>query len=73
MFVFREIWCALFSCNSRFEIRPFALLPKTYARKKLQTKKSYRGPLNQLVVPNQKLSEIMSKLFKKTLRRVSYQ
>ena len=27
MFVFREIWRALFSCNTRFEIRPFALLP----------------------------------------------
>ena len=28
MFVFRKIWRALFSCNTRFEIRPFALLPK---------------------------------------------
>ena len=27
MFVFRKIWRALFSCNTRFEIRPFALLP----------------------------------------------
>ena len=27
MFVFRKIWPALFSCNIRFEIRPFALLP----------------------------------------------
>ena len=27
MFVFRKIWLALFSCNTRFEIRPFALLP----------------------------------------------
>ena len=26
MFVFRKIWCALFSGNTRFEIRPFALL-----------------------------------------------
>ena len=26
MFVFRKIWCALFSCNTHFEIRPFALL-----------------------------------------------
>ena len=25
MFVFRNIWHALFSCNTRFEIRPFAL------------------------------------------------
>ena len=25
--VFRKIWCALFSCNHRFEIPPFALLP----------------------------------------------
>ena len=29
MFVFREIWRALFSWNIRFEIRPFALLPTT--------------------------------------------
>ena len=27
MFVFRKIWRALFSCNTRFEIRSFALLP----------------------------------------------
>ena len=27
MFVFRKIWRALFSWNTRFEIRPFALLP----------------------------------------------
>ena len=27
MFVFRKIWHALFSWNTRFEIRPFASLP----------------------------------------------
>ena len=27
MFVFRKIWRTLFSWNTRFEIRPFALLP----------------------------------------------
>ena len=27
--VFQKIWRALFSWNTRFEIRPFALLPKT--------------------------------------------
>ena len=27
MCVFWKIWRALFSCNTRFEIRPFALLP----------------------------------------------
>ena len=27
LFVFRKIWCALFSWNTRFKIRPFALLP----------------------------------------------
>ena len=27
MFVFRKIWRALFSWNTRYEIRPFALLP----------------------------------------------
>ena len=26
MLVFRNIWRALFSCNTRFEIHPFALL-----------------------------------------------
>ena len=26
---FRKIWCALFFCNTGFEIRPFALLPTT--------------------------------------------
>ena len=25
---FRKVWRALFTCNTRFEIRPFALLPK---------------------------------------------
>ena len=27
MFVFRKIWRFLLSCNIRFEIRPFDLLP----------------------------------------------
>ena len=27
MFVFRKIWCALFSCHLRLKIRPFAFLP----------------------------------------------
>ena len=30
MFVFRKIWRALFFWNTRFEIRPFALLPAIY-------------------------------------------
>ena len=30
MFVFRKIWRALFSWNTRFEIRSFALLPTKY-------------------------------------------
>ena len=30
MFVFRKIWRALFSWNTHFEIRPFALLPTIY-------------------------------------------
>ena len=29
-FVFRKIWRALFSWNTRFEIRPFALLPANF-------------------------------------------
>ena len=32
MFVFRKIWRALCSWNTRFEIRPFALLPTKYRR-----------------------------------------
>ena len=27
MFLFRKIWRVLFSCNTRFEIRPFTVLP----------------------------------------------
>ena len=30
MFVFQKIWRALFSCNTCFEIRPFALSPTKY-------------------------------------------
>ena len=30
MFVFQNIWRALFSWNTRFDIRPFALLPTFY-------------------------------------------
>ena len=30
MFVFRNIWHVLYSCNTRFETRPFALLPTSY-------------------------------------------
>ena len=33
MFVFRKIWRALCSWNTRFEIRPFALLPTIYTLK----------------------------------------
>ena len=32
MFVFRKIWRALFPWNTRFEIRPFALLPTIKAK-----------------------------------------
>ena len=32
MLVFRKIWRALFSYNTRFEVRPFALLSMTYRR-----------------------------------------
>ena len=27
MFIFWKIWRALYSCNTHFEIRPFAFLP----------------------------------------------
>ena len=30
MFVFQKVWWALFSCNTRFEIGPFALLTKIF-------------------------------------------
>ena len=30
MVFFRKIWCALFSCITRFEILPFALLPTIF-------------------------------------------
>ena len=33
MFVFRKIWGALFSWNTRFEIRSFALLPTNWQNK----------------------------------------
>ena len=32
IFVFRKIWRDLFSCNTRFQIRPFAILPTTFLR-----------------------------------------
>ena len=32
MLVFRKFWCVLFSCEHRFEIRPFALLPINLSR-----------------------------------------
>ena len=35
MFVFVKIWHALFSWNTRFEIRAFALLPTEFANKNL--------------------------------------
>ena len=34
MYVFRKIWCALFSWNIRFEIHPFALLPMKWKWRK---------------------------------------
>ena len=37
MFVFRKIWHALFSGNTRFEIRPFALLPAISFHQKLES------------------------------------
>ena len=30
MYVFRKIWHVLCSCNTRFKIRPLALLPKVF-------------------------------------------
>ena len=40
MFVFRKIWCALFSGNTRSEIRPFTLLPTKLER---QFKRYFKG------------------------------
>ena len=40
MFVFRKIWRALFSCNTRFEIQTFALLPTKSKSSKYQTTKN---------------------------------
>ena len=37
MFVFRKIWPALFSQNTRFEIRPFALLPANSSTRAFQS------------------------------------
>ena len=41
MFVFREIWRALFSCSTRFEISPFALLPTKCTTKVMCFKQLY--------------------------------
>ena len=41
MFVFRKIWRALFSWNTRFEIRPFALLPKNCLTKLLTIESAF--------------------------------
>ena len=41
MFVFRNIWSALFSCFLHFKICPFALLPtKIYNNKFVEIKKT---------------------------------
>ena len=40
MFVFRKVWRTLFSWNTRFEIRPFALLP-TYCSLQRKRFKDY--------------------------------
>ena len=41
MFAFRKICRALFSCNTRFEIRPFALLPTKFTTKAMCFKQLY--------------------------------
>ena len=45
MFVFRKIWRALYSCNTRFEILPFPLLPTTHlsVREKMSEFEVYSG------------------------------
>ena len=42
MFVFRKIWRALFSLNTRFAIRPFALLPRLIPLLGYNTTTKYR-------------------------------
>ena len=42
MFVFRKICRALFSRNTRFEIRPFALLPTSFSFTKVLLKQLKR-------------------------------
>ena len=37
MFVFRKIWRALYSCHTRFEICPSALLPMSSSQVALMT------------------------------------
>ena len=43
MFVFRKIWRALFSWNTRFEIRPFALSLTIYKRFFLQNFETFNN------------------------------
>ena len=55
MFVFRKIWGALFSWNTRFEIRPFALQWNLY---KADTTGAKKGPLYRDI----RFIEIFSKI-----------
>ena len=41
MFVFRKIWRALFSWNTRFEIHPSALVPKNCLSSSIKQSKNY--------------------------------
>ena len=58
MFVFRKIWCALSSCNTRFEIRPFAL-PPTNCLKLALISLSYFSPETNTVFQEKIRSLVM--------------
>ena len=50
--LFWKIWRDLFSCNTRFEICPFALLPKSYGLNLQHSRFTHLMPLISLYTPN---------------------
>ena len=62
MFVFRKIWRALFFRNTRFEIRPFDLLP--YILKNQENLKKFSFLL--------RLKETQGEIFHMTITQVGY-
>ena len=71
MFVFQKIWHALFSWNTRFEIRPFTLLPTKYEY--LTGKEILPSTQSRIIEQVKSTYSLLNKAFEKQIETIEEQ